>query len=79
MNVEMEDVLLHVKDKQEHFEYFFLKGPKIRYVTIPDDVNVLEHIQSQLDMIQAPGRNVRSKKMSEREPKGRTPSEKRDN
>ena len=49
MNVKMTNVLFTTPDGTEmNMQEFFVKGPQIRYVHIPDDVNMLQVMKQQL-------------------------------
>lgn len=55
MNIELKDCRLFSEDNQpvQEFEYFFLKGSRVRYVHIPDDIDIIANIESQLALIQS--------------------------
>lgn len=54
MNVHLTDATFRTVDGQEScFEQFFIKGINIRFVHIPDDVDMLAAITSQLDLVKS--------------------------
>ncbi|CAM1328644.1 LSM10 (predicted) [Pycnogonum litorale] len=54
MNIEMTDATFITASKLEsyNFEYFFVQGKKIRYVHIPDEVDMVKSMEEQLKMLQ---------------------------
>ena len=55
MNIEIKDCQLLSEDNQplQQFDYFFLKGSRVRYVHIPDDMDIIKSIEGQLAVIQS--------------------------
>ena len=52
MNVEMTAVTFTSPDgKISRMDNFFVQGPQIRYVQIPDDINIVNAMQQQIAMI----------------------------
>ena len=67
MNIEVENAKMYSLNEDEgeqigQFEYFFIKGTRIRYVHIPDQVDVIKNIEKQLGTIQS-----RRKKIAKQE------------
>lgn len=51
MNCQMSKVCFRSADgKEQRFDDFYVKGPNIRYVHIPDDMDILSTIKNQLDL-----------------------------
>ena len=71
MNISLTAVRFrNVSGQETRFEYFYIKGKNVRYIHIPDDIDVLKTIQSHIDMKRearlastkrAPRRTIRSK------------------
>ena len=60
MNIELNKCDLKSDDNQliQSFDYFFIKGSRIRFVHIPDDIDIIENIENQIKVIQSRRRNV---------------------
>ena len=67
MNIELHNCVRNSSDNQliESFDYFFIKGSRIRFVHIPEDIDIIDNIENQLKVIQsrrsAIQRNVRQR------------------
>lgn len=48
MNITMKDVTLRTWDSRQKFDHFFVNGKTIRYVHIPDEVNMKQAMENQL-------------------------------
>ena len=49
MNIDLSDVKFqNIYGEENNFEKFYVRGPNIRYVHIPADVNMLETIQEEI-------------------------------
>ncbi|CAG2103405.1 unnamed protein product [Medioppia subpectinata] len=55
MNIELTNCRFHSPDNQliQSFDYYFLKGCRIRMVHIPEEVDIIHSIESQLNVIQS--------------------------
>lgn len=59
MNIHMSNVTFNGPfGEHQNFSFFFIQGKQIRFVHIPDELNIIEAIKSQLNVI----RGVRSYK-----------------
>ncbi|XP_013794732.1 U7 snRNA-associated Sm-like protein LSm10 [Limulus polyphemus] len=56
MNLTMTDVTLTTpNNEQQKYESFFVQGKQVRFVHIPDDINIVEAIKKQLNLIRGRG------------------------
>ncbi|XP_076374037.1 U7 snRNA-associated Sm-like protein LSm10 [Tachypleus tridentatus] len=56
MNLTMSDVTLTTpNNEQRKYESFFVQGKQVRFVHIPDDINIVEAIKQQLNLIRGRG------------------------
>ncbi|XP_067125863.1 U7 snRNA-associated Sm-like protein LSm10 [Centruroides vittatus] len=52
MNIHMSEVIFNgPSGEQRAFSSFFIQGKQIRFVQIPDEVNIIQAIQNQLNII----------------------------
>jgi small nuclear ribonucleoprotein (snRNP)-like protein len=63
MNIELSDAIMTSSDhKLTKFEYFFVKGTRIRLVHIPEDIDIIQNIEKQLALIQSRRKPISLKK-----------------
>lgn len=63
MNIELSDALMTSSDlKLTKFEYFFVKGTRVRLVHIPEDIDIIANIEKQLALIQSRRKPISLKK-----------------
>lgn len=48
MNISMKDAVMKRMGKEQRFDQFFVNGKTIRYVHIPDEVNIKQAMEKQL-------------------------------
>jgi len=74
MNIELSDALMTTNDNQLiSFDYFFIKGSRIRFVHIPQDIDIIGSIQRQLALIQSRRHSIKkTTNQSNDEPTGQT-------
>ncbi|CAG2161633.1 unnamed protein product [Oppiella nova] len=60
MNTELTHCHLRDHDHQliQSFDYYFLKGSRIRMVHIPEDIDIIKNIENQLTVIQSRRKGV---------------------
>uniref|UniRef100_UPI00358FC051 U7 snRNA-associated Sm-like protein LSm10 isoform X1 n=1 Tax=Myxine glutinosa TaxID=7769 RepID=UPI00358FC051 len=62
MNVRLNDAVFTDQcGRQEHVDQFFVAGRSVRYVHIPDDVNISRAIASQLEALRQFRKGMRSR------------------
>lgn len=62
MNVEMKNVKLSTNKESQTFDYYFVKGSRVRYVYFNEQIDVISNINEQLKIIQSVSRPERKLK-----------------
>jgi len=78
MNIELSDAVMTTNHNQLiSFDYFFIKGTRIRFVHIPQDIDIIGSIEKQLALIQSRRHSIRKViNQSNDEPIGQTEDKK---
>ena len=77
MNINLSNAIFHTLDgRSTHFSHFFVRGINVRFVHIPDEVDMLKTIEKRVKL-EDRSMNVDGNRLRKKNPRGLLPGQKR--